>query len=81
MDIDRAELSALTGAKGLLAARRPHLIVEVHSVELERQCGDLLLELGYSPRIVSQRRWLADNRPIEHCRWLIARGQDQPGFG
>jgi hypothetical protein len=77
MDVDRAELSALTGAKGLLGARQPHLIVEIHSMELERQCADLMVELGYSPRIVSQRRWLADNRPIEHCRWLIARGRER----
>jgi Methyltransferase FkbM domain len=78
MDVDRAELSALTGAKKLLAARRPHLIVEVHSAELERQCADLLVELGYAPRIVTQRKWLPENRPLEHCRWIVARGQE-PG--
>jgi hypothetical protein len=77
MDVDRAELSALTGARELLAIRRPHLIVEVHSLELERQCGDLLVELGYSPKIVSQRKWLPDNRPIEHCRWIVARGGER----
>jgi hypothetical protein len=76
MDVDRAELSALTGARELLATRRPHLIVEVHSLELERQCADLLLEVGYSPRIVSQRRWLPENRPLEHSRWIIARGRE-----
>jgi hypothetical protein len=76
LDVDRAELSALTGAKQLLAARKPHLIVEAHSIELERQCADLMLELGYAPRIVSQRRWLRENRPIEHNRWIVARGRD-----
>ena len=76
MDVDRAELSALTGAKALLAARRPHLIVEVHSRDLERGCAELLMELGYRPRIVSQRKWLPENRPLEHCRWLVARGED-----
>jgi methyltransferase FkbM-like protein len=75
LDVDRAELSALTGAKGLLAAHRPHLIVEVHSVELERQCAELLIELGYRPRIVTERKWLRENRPIEHNRWIVAEGR------
>jgi hypothetical protein len=76
MDVDRAELSALTGARELLAARRPHLIIEVHSQDLERGCGDLLTELGYRPRIVTQRKWLPENRPLEHCRWMVARGEE-----
>jgi hypothetical protein len=74
MDVDRAELSALTGAKGLLAEHRPHLIVEVHSKDLERQCADLMIELGYRPLIVTERRWLKENRPIEHNRWIVAEG-------
>ena len=76
LDVDRAELSALTGAKEMLARRRPHLIVEVHSTELERQCAELMLELGYTPLIVSQRRRLRENRPIEHNRWIVARGSE-----
>jgi hypothetical protein len=76
MDVDRAELSALTGARELLARRRPHLIVEVHSRELERGCAELLKELGYRPRIVSQRKWFPENRPLEHTRWMVARGND-----
>ena len=75
MDVDRAELSALTGAKELLASHRPHLIVEVHSLELERQCAELMIELGYPPRIVTERRWLRENRPIEHNRWIVAEGR------
>ncbi len=74
VDVDRAEASVLSGASGLLATRRPHLIVEVHSVELERECGDLLLEHGYRPVVVTPRRFLAQNRPIEHNRWLVAEG-------
>jgi hypothetical protein len=81
LDVDRAELSALTGAQRLLAAHRPHLIVEVHSLELERQCAELLLELGYQPRIVTERRWLRENRPIEHNRWIVARGRGSLGPG
>jgi hypothetical protein len=74
LDVDRAEVSALTGAKELLSSRKPHLIVETHSLELERQCGELLLELGYAPLVVSQRKLLPQNRSLPHNRWLIARG-------
>lgn len=76
VDVDRAEGSVLAGAKGVLVERRPHLIVETHSPELERECGDLLLAAGYAPRVVTQRRWLRENRPIAHNRWLVARGAD-----
>jgi hypothetical protein len=74
IDVDRAELSVLSGARELLSARHPHLIIETHSLELEQACGDLLVELGYAPRVVTQRRWLAENRSLPHNRWLVARG-------
>jgi Methyltransferase FkbM domain len=76
VDVDRAEGSVLAGAKGILVERQPHLIVETHSPELERECGELLLAAGYAPQVVSQRRWLRENRPIAHNRWLVARGAD-----
>jgi hypothetical protein len=76
IDVDRAEASVLAGAGAILAERRPHLIVETHSRELERECGDLLLAAGYAPRVVTQRKWLRENRPIAHNRWLVARGAD-----
>jgi methyltransferase FkbM-like protein len=75
IDVDRAELSVLSGARGLLTERRPHLIVETHSAELERDCAELMIECGYRPRVVTPRRWLAENRPLEHNRWLVARGR------
>jgi hypothetical protein len=74
VDVDRAEASVLSGARRLLVERRPHLVIETHSPELERECGDMLANVGYRPRIVTQRRFLAENRPIPHNRWLIARG-------
>jgi Methyltransferase FkbM domain len=74
VDVDRAELSVLSGALELLATHRPRLIVETHSLELERACGDLLVELGYRPKVVTPRRWLAENRSLPHNRWLVARG-------
>jgi len=75
VDVDRAEASVLSGARRLLAERRPHLVVETHSPQLERECGDMLVQLGYHPLVVTQRRLLAENRPIAHNRWLVARGR------
>ena len=74
IDIEGAEVAALNGSRRILAERRPSLIIEVHSLELERTCGQLLCDAGYRPRIVNPRRWLTDNRPVEHNRWLIAEG-------
>jgi methyltransferase FkbM-like protein len=74
IDVDGGEIEVLRGAARILASRRPHLIVETHSPELEDECGRLLAEVGYRPRIVHQRRWLADFRPVEHNRWLVAEG-------
>ena len=70
----KAEADVLEGARDLLRERRPGLIVEVHSEALERRCGALLVEHGYRPTIVSQRRVLPDHRPIPHNRWLVAEG-------
>ena len=75
VDVDGAEASVLAGARGLLADRRPHMLVEVHSEELKHQCGRLLVEHGYRPTIVNQRRVLRDYRPIAHNRWLVAAGR------
>jgi hypothetical protein len=80
LDVDRAELSVLSGARGLLGDRRPHLIVETHSQELERDCAELMIECGYRPLVVTPRRWLAENRPLEHNRWLVARGRAAPAL-
>jgi hypothetical protein len=81
IDVDRAEASVLHGAGGVLVARRPHLIVETHSAALERECGDLLVGAGYRPLVVGQRRFLSENRPIEHNRWLVAAGAPRSGDG
>jgi hypothetical protein len=72
--VAKAEAEVLEGARELLRERRPSLIVEVHSVQLERRCGALLVGHGYRPTIVSQRRVLPDHRPIAHNRWLVAEG-------
>jgi Methyltransferase FkbM domain len=73
IDIDGGELGALRSAERLLRSRRPAVLVETHSPELEQECGTFLVRVGYRPVIVHQRRIWPDLRPIAHNRWLIAR--------
>jgi hypothetical protein len=61
--------------RGLLAERRPHVIVETHSAALEDGCAQLLCDAGYRPRILTRRRRLPENRAAVHNRWLIATGR------
>ncbi len=72
IDVDGAEFDVLRGASLLLRKHRPAIVLEVHSRELERDCGRLLVEHGYLPTIVNQRQVLRERRPIEHNRWLVA---------
>jgi Methyltransferase FkbM domain len=75
LDIEGWELCALRGATRLLADRRPHLIVETHSEQLERACSEVLREYGYAPQLVTPSRgWLPETRP-GHNTWLIAQGR------
>jgi hypothetical protein len=74
IDVEGAEAWVLQGARGLLGRRRPHLIIETHSAELERECAELLLTLGYRPRVVTQRRRLREPRGTLANRWLVAEG-------
>lgn len=72
IDVEGAEADVLRGATGILRDRRPKLIVETHASELEHECGEILLSHGYTPVVVTPRRWLAQNRPAQHNRWLVA---------
>lgn len=72
VDVDGGELSVLRSGRQLLAERPPALVVETHSRALEQACGRLLVDHGYRPRIVNQRRLLPDARTIEFNRWLVA---------
>ena len=74
IDVEGAEVSVLRGARELLARRRPHVVLETHSLGLERACGELLAEHGYRPVVVHQRRVLKEGRPNPENRWLVAQG-------
>lgn len=75
VDVDGGELDVLHGARETLAARPCRLVVETHSVKLERSCLDYLRQLGYRTRIVPNawyRRFLPEARQVEQNRWLVA---------
>jgi hypothetical protein len=75
MDVEGAEVSVLSGAPTVLA-ERPHLIIETHSEDLEKRCIELLIDAGYRPSIIDQRRWLPERRGNGHNRWVIAPGRE-----
>lgn len=47
IDVEGAEERVLRGACGLLAGRRPRILLSVHSPELRRSCLTLLQNAGY----------------------------------
>ena len=63
----------------LLVNARPALLVETHSVELERDCMGLLEELQYHCQIIENAWWrnvIPELRPIQHNRWFFASDQN-----
>lgn len=77
LDVEGAEAAVLRGAQSIFVERRPNLIVETHGAEVERECIQILRGHGYTPEIVSARRWIPDNRPTEHNRWIVCAGNAQ----
>jgi hypothetical protein len=72
VDIEGAEFAALCGATKLLTSARPSLVIEVHSIALEKMCIDLVRSHGYgAPTVVDQRRFFREHRPMAHNRWLV----------
>lgn len=75
VDVDGGELEVLHSARKILAASEVQLIVETHSVELERDCVRFLSELGFKCTIVPNgwyRCLIPEQRPIPHNRWFYA---------
>ena len=72
MDVEGGELAVLQGATRTLREQRPRIVAETHGHAVEAAVAGLLLAAGYGVRIVSQRRWLREGRPLEGNRWLVA---------
>jgi methyltransferase FkbM-like protein len=80
IDIDGGEHDALRGGIETLRERRPHLIVETHSRELEDSCGELLVDCGYRPIVKHNRKiWREYRAGAQHNRWLLAEGSRRLG--
>jgi hypothetical protein len=75
VDIDGGEVDLLRGAPILLRAPSVRWIIEVHSIELEMECLEILRAADYRTVVVPNAWWrvfLPELRPIAHNRWLVA---------
>ncbi len=80
MDIEGAETSALRGAHVALSTRKPNLIIEVHGVDAEDECIDILQKHGYRPERITPRKLFPEYRPIDHNQWLVCAGEPTDWF-
>jgi hypothetical protein len=74
MDIEGGELAALEGARHILETHRPHMVIEVHSKDLENGCRELLTPYGYTITRVDPRGWLPEERVDGYNGWIICEG-------
>jgi len=73
MDIEGAEAHALRGAERTMAKHKPAWIVEVHGLEIENECLEILRDFHYETTIVDHRqRILKEARGTIHNRWIVA---------
>jgi hypothetical protein len=72
IDVEGSEFDALVGAEQVLTRHKPAMIIETHSVDLERDCSGLLTKAGYAITIVKQRRFMREARSMGHNQWIVA---------
>jgi hypothetical protein len=76
IDIEGAEIDALKGARKLMLAEQVRWLIEVHSVECESVCSQILEGAGYQVRIIKNAWWrllIPEGRgDSDHNRWLVA---------
>jgi FkbM family methyltransferase len=66
VDVEGAEMSALSGAKSILERFHPTLFLAVHTKEINRQCCRFLRALDYGLTAI-------DGTAVEECDELLAR--------
>lgn len=75
IDVENAELDVLKSGSRLLSGMRGDVLVEVHSMALERQCQEWLRGHGFTVEVLRNAWWrivLPERRPTAHNRWLWA---------
>lgn len=75
IDVECAELAVLKSANNLLKQKACSLLVETHSLQLEKDCINYLTKLKYDCEIIKNAWWriiVPETRPVEHCRWIYA---------
>lgn len=72
MDIEGAEGDVLEGSAEVLKQYHPYLIVETHSLNVQRRCIELLRTLDYDVEVIKRNRIMLENRPMEHNEWVCA---------
>jgi precorrin-6B methylase 2 len=76
IDVDGAEMEVLYSGEEMLRAKRPMILLETHSAELERQSIAFLETLGYRCKIIKNAWWrriVPERRAwSDHNRWLWA---------
>ncbi len=78
MDVEGNEVAALRGAQRLLSERKPHVIIETHSEDLDAGCRWLLEDHGYAVETVEPRSLVPEVRTLAFNRWCVARGDPRP---
>ena len=75
IDVDGSEFEVLRSGQKLLSYTNVDALVATHSYDLERNCIQLLEDVGYTCRIITNAWWrslIAEQRPCEHNGWLFA---------
>jgi precorrin-6B methylase 2 len=75
IDVDGSELDVLQSGKKVLSEGNVELLVETHSVDLEKVCIEWLQGHGYTCSIIRNAWWrsvIPEQRPIVHNRWFFA---------
>lgn len=70
IDVEGAERDVLTGAAGMIVARHPALLVEIHTAANREWTLDFLGMHGYQPELIPHPN---PNVPDGHC-WIVADG-------